>query len=304
MSVKIVQVIIDDATTTLSYNSDTKMYEGEVVAPDKSSYPKTGHYYNVTVKATSTSGDTTTKDSSDTELGENLRLYVKEQVAPVQKITYPTDQSFISENDVTFIWSVSDDDSGVNSNTISFNLDGTKYTGSAISKIKTEDGYTCSYGATSMEDGEHYFIIDVSDYDGNAATPQYATFAIDKYYPSLTVTEPQDGIITKTTTITVSGTTLDIALKKRITLTIQVNDNTPVTVAVNDDGSFSEDVAVERGVNTITIVAKDTRGKTTTVTRKITIDTTPPVIKWATVVPNPVDAGKTQVITTEVVDED
>lgn len=38
MAVKTVQAIIDGVTTTLKYNSQSKMYEGDVTAPAKSSY--------------------------------------------------------------------------------------------------------------------------------------------------------------------------------------------------------------------------------------------------------------------------
>ena len=48
--------------------------------------------------------------------------------------------------------------------------------------------------------------------------------------------------------------------------------------------------------------ATDSAGKSTTVTRTVTLDTTPPVIKSVTITPNPVDAGKTFVISVEVTD--
>ena len=56
------------------------------------------------------------------------------------------------------------------------------------------------------------------------------------------------------------------------------------------------------GTNTITVVAKDGAGKTTTVTRTVTLDTAAPVIKSVTLTPNPVDAGKTFIISVEVTD--
>lgn len=48
--------------------------------------------------------------------------------------------------------------------------------------------------------------------------------------------------------------------------------------------------------------SKDKAGKTTTVTRKVTLDTAAPVIKSITLTPNPVDCGKTFVIAVEVTD--
>ena len=49
-------------------------------------------------------------------------------------------------------------------------------------------------------------------------------------------------------------------------------------------------------------VAKDKAGKTTTVTRKVTVDTSAPVIKSVTLTTNPVDCGKTFIIAVEITD--
>ena len=73
-------------------------------------------------------------------------------------------------------------------------------------------------------------------------------------------------------------------------------------IPVTPSGTFSNDVTLKEGSNTITIVAKDKAGKTTTVTRTVKLDTAPPVIKSATITPNPVDCGKTFVISVEVTD--
>lgn len=56
------------------------------------------------------------------------------------------------------------------------------------------------------------------------------------------------------------------------------------------------------GSNTITVVAKDKAGKTTTVTRKVTLDTGAPVFEKVTLTPNPVDCGKTFIISVKVTD--
>ena len=44
----------------------------------------------------------------------------------------------------------------------------------------------------------------------------------------------------------------------------------------------------------------DAAGKVSTVTRNVTLDTSVPVIKSATITPNPVDAGATMVIAVEI----
>lgn len=52
----------------------------------------------------------------------------------------------------------------------------------------------------------------------------------------------------------------------------------------------------------VTVKATDEAGNTTTITRTVTLDTTAPVIKSVTLTPNPVDAGKTFIISVEVTD--
>ena len=47
----------------------------------------------------------------------------------------------------------------------------------------------------------------------------------------------------------------------------------------------------------------DSAGKTTTITRTVKYDPNPPKITAASVTPNPVDAGKTYVISVTVTDE-
>ena len=68
------------------------------------------------------------------------------------------------------------------------------------------------------------------------------------------------------------------------------------------ENQMSKALTLAVGANTITVVAKDAAGKSTTVTRTIIVDQTAPVIKSITINPNPVDAGKTYVICVEVTD--
>ena len=72
------------------------------------------------------------------------------------------------------------------------------------------------------------------------------------------------------------------------------------SVNVASNGSFSTIVQLEEGENTITVIATDAAGKSTTVTRTVTLDTTAPVIQSVTLTPNPVDAGATYIITVAV----
>lgn len=303
MAVKTVQAIINGVTTTLTYNSTSKKYEATITAPSTSSYNNNdGHYYPVTVKATDEAGNTTTKNDTDATLGASLKLQVKEKVAPIITITYPTASALITNNKPTITWKVTDDDSGVNSGSIKVTID----TGAAITagiiKTAVTGGYECTYTpTTALADGSHTIKIDASDNDGNAATQKTVTFKVDTVPPTLSVTAPVAGLITNKAACTVTGTTNDIT-SSPVTVTIKLNGGSAEAVTVGADGSFSKSLTLASGNNTITIVATDSAGKSSTVTRTVTLDTTAPTIKSVTLTPNPVDAGKTYVISVEVTD--
>lgn len=124
MSVKTVQAIINGQTYNLTLNRETGKYEATVTAPVRSSYNQSGHYYPVTVRATDDAGNTTTKDASDGTLGKSLQLVVKEKVAPVSAITYPTSGAFITNATPAIAFKVTDEDSGINESTIKLTVDG------------------------------------------------------------------------------------------------------------------------------------------------------------------------------------
>ena len=297
MAVKTVQATINGQVYNLTLNNSTGKYEATITAPSKSSYNQSGHYYGVSVKATDDAGNVTTKDAADATLGSSLRLQVKEKVAPVITITYPTASAFITNANPKIAWKVTDDDSGVNPDTIALTVDGKAVAAADITKTAVSGGYECSYTPkTALGDGEHTITATASDYDGNAASAKSVTFTVDTIPPTLNVTSPAEGLVTNQSSLTVTGTTNDVTSKP---VTVTVNG---ASVTVNSDGSWSKTITLTNGNNTITIVATDRAGKTTTVTRTVKLDTGAPVIKSVTLTPNPVDAGKTFVISVEVTD--
>lgn len=304
MALKTVSVIINGVTTELKLNNQTGRYEATVTAPNKSSYNvNDGHYYPVTIRATDVAGNVTTKTDADATLGASLKLKVKEKVAPTIIISSPTAGAYITNNKPIIVWTVTDDDSGVNPATIGITIDnGSKVTGEEIKKETVSGGYKCTYTPTAaVADGSHTVKIDASDYDGNAATAKTVTFKIDTVPPTLSVTSPADKRVTNKTAITVTGKTND-ATSSPVTVTIKLNSGSAERVEVGANGSFSKDLTLAVGNNTITVVAKDSAGKSTTVTRTIVVDQTAPVIKSVTIIPNPVDAGRTYVISVDVTD--
>lgn len=297
MAVKTAQAIINGQTYTLTYNSQTKKYEATITAPSASSYNQTGHYYNVTVKATDEAGNQATADASHETLGSSLQLTVKEKVVPVITLLSPTNGSTITNNKPTIEWKVMDEDSGVSPDTIGITIDSGNKITSGITKTKISGGYQCSYTPSSaLSDRSHTIKLDASDNDGNAASTVTATVKVDTVPPTLTLTSPADGLVTNNPSCVVSGTTNDATSSP---VTVKVNGQ---TVTVGSDGKFSTTVTLTEGANTITVVSTDSAGKSSTVSRSVTLDTTAPVIAEVTMTPNPVDAGKTFVLAVTITD--
>lgn len=298
MAIQSVKATINGQEYDLNYDSGTGKWKATITAPSKSSYNQPNHFYDVTLKATDDAGNTTTKNSADSLLGDNLKLYVKEKVAPTQTITYPTSNALITSNKPEIEWQVRDDDSGVDPDSIKLTIDSNAAITTGITKTPVSGGYNCSYTpTTTLSDGQHTIKVDASDHDGNASIQTSVTFKIDTVAPTLNVTSPTDNFVTNQASITVEGTTND-ATSSPVTVTI--NDE-PVTVQSN--GSFSKQITLSEGENTITVIATDGAGKSTTVVRHVTLDTGGPVFNSVTITPNPVDGGQTFIIEVEVEDD-
>ena len=295
--------IVNGATINLTQNTTTGKWEASATAPAKSSYNQPNKYYAVTLKAQDEAGNVRTVDTSDGTLGSILKLVVKEKVAPVITIAYPTASAAITNNKPTIKWTVTDADSGVNPATIGITVDsGSKITGDSIVKKAVTGGYECTYTpGTALTDGSHTVKFDATDFDGNAATQKSVSFKVDTVPPTLNVTSPANGLVTNQSTITVKGTTND-ATSSPVTVTVKLNSGADTKVTVGSDGSWTTTLTLAAGSNTITIVATDSAGKTTTVTRTVTLDTTAPTIKSASITPNPVNAGATFTISLEITD--
>lgn len=259
-------------------------------APIKSSYSQPNHVYAVVTYAKDDAGNITTKETT---------LKVVEKTAPVITPVSPTTGSTLTNNKPAITWNVTDDDSGVDPDTIGITIDSnSKITGSAIQKESITNGYKCTYTPTSaLGDGSHTIKFNASDNDGNAATQKSITLKIDTVPPTLNVTSPAEGLVTNNATLTVSGTTNDATSSP---VTLKVNNK---TVTVQGNGSWSTQITLSEGQNTITIVATDAAGKSTTVTRHVTLDTGEPVIESVTITPNPANSGASITITAIVTDE-
>ena len=294
MAIKQVRVQINGQWYTLS-STNGKNYKATLTAPTITSYNQPNHYYNVRVEATNTAGTT---GSADGTTLETLRLYVEERVKPVITISSPSNGAYVTNNKQPVIFTATDETngSGLDLSSLVVKLDSETVASSTITKTAITNGYRFTYTpATAMADGKHTVTVNISDNDGNAATQKTTSFTVDTVAPTLNVTSPTANMITNKPSLTVTGITNDV-ISSPVTVTITLNGVSQGAVTVSDSGAFSKVVTLKEGSNTVVIKATDSAGKSSTLSRTVTLDTSVPVVVSATITPNPVDAGATMVI--------
>jgi len=298
MAIKTVKATINGQTYDLTLNSASGKWEATITAPGKTSYNLAGGYYNVSVEATNEAG---TKGSADASTVDGLKLVVKETVAPVITIVSPTSGAYVANSKQPVVFNITDETggSGVDISTLVVKQDGTAVAAANITHTAITNGYSVTYTpSAALSDGSHTVTINCKDHDGNAATEK-STYTVDTVPPTLNVTSPADGLITAASSVTVAGTTND-ATSSPVVITISLNGTDQGTIPVGTGGTFSKVVTLKEGSNTIIVKAKDAAGKESSVTRTVTLDTSVPKIKAATITPNPVDTGKTMVISVTI----
>lgn len=299
MAIKTVKATINGQTYDLTLNSASGKWEATITAPGKTSYNLAGGYYNVSVEATNEAG---TKGSADASTVNGLKLVVKETVAPVITIVSPTSGAYVANSKQPVVFNIVDESggSGVDISTLVVKQDGTAVAAANITHTAIANGYSVTYTpSAALSDGSHTVTINCKDHDGNAAAEKSTTYTVDTVPPTLNVTSPADGLITATSSVTVAGTTND-ATSSPVVITISLNGTDQGTVPVGTGGTFSKVVTLKEGSNTIIVKAKDAAGKESSVTRTVTLDTSVPKITAATITPNPVDTGKTMVISVTI----
>ena len=299
MALKSVKFTLNGQTYDLTLDAASGQYKGTVTAPTKTSWDQTDHKYQGSVTAEDVAGNKTTATTADFA---GLALRVLEKNKPTITVSYPTAGAYTTSNKPTIKWTVTDTESGINKGTISVQIDSGAATTSGITTTAATNGFTCSYTpTTALSDGAHTVKFTVSDNDGNAATAVSVAFTVDTVPPTLNVTAPTDGLITNKASLTVTGTTND-ATSSPVSVRVRVGTGSWTTATVGSNGAFSVNVSLTEGANTVTVEATDSAGKTTTIARTVTLDTQAPTITAITLTPNPVDAGKTFVISVTVTD--
>ena len=251
------------------------------------------------MEATNTAGTVTTQNASGLA---GLKLVVREKVAPVITILSPTSGAYVINNKQPVTFTIVDEvgGSGVNLASLVVKQDNAVVASSTITSTAITNGYSVTYTpAAALSDGSHTVTVTVSDNDGNAATAKSTTYKVDTVPPTLNITAPANELVTNAASLVVRGTTNDSS-SSPVTVKITLRGADQGTVTVGSDGSFSKTLTLTEGSNAIVITATDSAGKSSTVTRTVTLDSSKPVIKSATITPNPVNAGASMVISVVV----
>lgn len=298
MEVKTSYVMFKGQKYVATYDNDSKTYSVEITAPSESSWGQPDHVFLAEVHAEDSAGNKTVINSSDETYGEQLKIRVLEKTKPTAKITTPTEGSVLGAATQNISMELQDaGGSGLNMSSVVFKVNGKKITSGLT--WKDEAGKKiCTYQATDLSDGANKVELQVSDNDGNTSANAVVNFIISTAAPTLNVTSPENNLITNQNKVTVSGKAA--AGSQNVTLAeVTVNGE---RVTVGEEGAFSKEVSLVEGSNTITVIAKDNIGKTTTVTRKVTLDTKAPVITDIVAEATTVDAGGRIRITFKVTD--
>lgn len=300
MAIQTVRAKINVTWHNLTYDSASGAYKAAITAPGATSFNQSGGYYDVQIEATNTAGTVGKADASSLD---GLKLVVKEKIKPVITIISPTSGAYVSNSKQPVVFTITDETggSGVNIGSLAVKLDEKTVTASTIVSTAITGGYSVTYTpAAAVADGGHTVTINCSDNDGNAAAAKSTTFTVDTVPPTLNVTAPVADLITNTASLTVAGTTNDVT-SSPVTVAITLNGVSQGTVTVNANGSFSKAITLSDGANTIVVTATDAADKTSTMTRRVTLDTSVPEVRSASITPNPVDAGASMIISVVIV---
>lgn len=297
MSVKSVTLALNGQTYNIPQTQGST-YSVQVSAPSKSSYNQSDHIYPMSIRIEDQAGNITEITQAHATYGDLCKLRVLEKVAPVITITSPSAGATLTQNTPTISFKVTDNDAGVDPSKVICKLDN-----SAITPTRTSitGGYQYTFTCSALSDGSHSLTVEAADYDGNVAAKKTVSFKVDTAPPNLNLTAPGDKLITNQTSCTVSGTTND-AVSSPCTVKITLNGTDQGAITVNAAGAFSKMLTLKEGGNTIVVTSTDAVGKSSSVTRTVTLDTHAPVVGSVEITPNPVDAGELITITLTVTD--
>ena len=172
---------------------------------------------------------------------------------------------------------------------------GTVTDASAITSVKVNGtAVTPSNGAfsstVSLSLGSNTITVTATDAAGNSCSTSITVTRVTA--PTVTISSPANGLLTRTTPVTVSGSFGGTA-----TVTVKVNGVT----ATKSGSSYSASVPLSDGANTLTATATNAGGSASA-SVQVTLDRTPPVIVFTSPPNNSTTSAASVVVTGTVTD--
>ena len=236
--------------------------------------------------------------ATDDTYGDQLNIRVLEKTKPTATIVSPTQGSVLGSATQDIKMELQDaGGSGLNMASVIFKVNNVQVT-QGVSWSDSGSKKVCTYHATNLSDGSNSVSLQVTDNDGNVSDLATVSFVISTKAPTLNLTSPAENLLTNSNKITVSG--VAAAGDNNVTLQEVAVNGTPVSVG--EGGAFSYEYTGVEGDNTISVTAKDSLGRVTTVTRHVTVDTKAPIISDVEAEATTVDANSTIHLTFKIVD--
>ena len=299
-AIKEAYIMFNGQKVVATYDDESKTWTATTNAPANSSWSQPDHIYPVEIHAVDAANNQATMTKDDPTYGDQLKIRVLEKTKPTATIVSPTQSSVLGSKEVDIVLEMSDaGGSGLNETTVVFTVNSQDHK-SELSFTDHEGKRRATYHATGLADGENTITFQVTDNDGNVSELATTTFIVSTAAPSLNVDTPTEGLITNSNKLTVTGSTAPGSSAVTIA-DVKVN-NVSVELSGDSTKTFSYEVTLTEGENTITVVSTDSIGKATTVTRHVTLDTKAPVITDVHAEAVTVNAGGQVKITFKVTD--
>jgi RHS repeat-associated protein len=202
--------------------------------------------------------------------GSASRSFTLDRVAPLGAVAQPAEGAFLGDPAVLVKVTYSDELSGIDPPSLQVLVDGVDRAGSLAAGPGQAEGVLAGFA-----DGDHPVLLKVKDRAGNPVEVA-SHFSVDTIPPALTGL-PEEGSYVGAIqggVYHLEGSVAD--LDPGVTITCH-SGSTTVTATVSG-GHFSCDVPLTEGNNSIEVVATDGTGHSTTQTRTINHDSTPPIL--------------------------
>lgn len=298
--IKEAYIMFNGQKVVAQYDNNTKTWTATTNAPANSSWSQPNHIYPIEIHAIDAANNEATMNKDDPMYGDQLKIRVLEKTKPIATIVSPTQSSVLGESDQDIVLEMSDTGgSGLNETTVIFTVNGQSHARDI--SFENHDGKRrATYHATGLSDGQNTITFQVTDNDGNISNLATTMFIVSTVAPSLAVDTPTDDLITNSNKLTVAGST--IPGSDAVTIAEVKVNNVSINLSGDKTKTFSYEVTLTEGENTIAVVSTDSIGKSTTVTRHVTLDTKAPIITDVVAEATTVNSGGTIKITFKVID--